>query len=43
MDYYRNVKLKSEVPEELDLDTEGEAEERSPAFVGEAVRDQVAT
>jgi DNA-directed RNA polymerase subunit beta' len=43
MDYYRNVKLKSEVPEKLDLDTEGETKERSPAFVGEAVRDQVAT
>jgi hypothetical protein len=43
MDYYRNVKLKSEVPEELDLDTEGEAGERSPAFVEETVRDQVTT
>ncbi len=43
MDYYRNVKLKSDVSEEPELEAEAEVEEERPTFVEEAVRDHVTT
>jgi len=43
MDYYRNVKLQSDVPEELETEAEGEVEQERPTFVEEAVRDHVTT
>jgi DNA-directed RNA polymerase subunit beta' len=43
MEYYRNVKLKSEVVEELELEEESALEEGTPAFVEEVTRDQATT
>jgi DNA-directed RNA polymerase subunit beta' len=43
MDYYRNVKLQSDVPEEPEVEADGDVEEARPTYVEEAVRDHVTT
>ncbi|MCY3757686.1 MAG: DNA-directed RNA polymerase subunit beta', partial [Acidobacteria bacterium] len=43
MDYYRNVKLKSDVSQEPEVEADAEVEEERPTFVEEAVRDHVTT
>jgi len=43
MDYYRNVKLQSDVPEEPEMEADGGVEEERPTYVEVAVRDHVTT
>jgi DNA-directed RNA polymerase subunit beta' len=43
MDYYRNVKLQSDVLDEPEIEADGQVEVERPTFVEEAVRDHVTT